>query len=58
MPKKSRYEVAGDTFTDFKEAAARAVDLSVQTAEPATIVERGWAGTFYITVSATAEEVT
>lgn len=50
--------MAGDTFTDFKEAAARAVDLSVQTAEPATIVERGWAGTFYITVSATAEEVT
>jgi hypothetical protein len=59
MPKtrKNTYAVNGRKYATFEKAAARAVDLSLQTeSQEVTIVEYGQTGTYNIVVKAEAEE--
>jgi hypothetical protein len=61
MPKtknKNTYVVDGKRYDAFEKAAARAVDLSLQTeSQEVTIVEHGQTGTYNIVVRAEAEQV-
>jgi hypothetical protein len=59
MPvKKNTYKINGMSCADFKMAAARAVDLSIQQERDVTIVEHNpnSGATFYISVTAKSEE--
>lgn len=57
MPSKNTYVVDRKRYKKFSDAAARAVDLSLERDEGVVIVEHGQTGTYAITVRAQAEEI-